>query len=504
MTQRSQETPAVGKIPFVYYHPTWQPSIHASIKKLRTDGKPTSLDQYDPDLGRKKHYFCPSCGYPCYRNPRKKKINRSGNKAFFSHNPVENAPFCPLRTYSGEGKHYLTENERSLAVESGRLTIISQWRSRPNEEELNGKEASVYSKTVESNEGEIASRPINRHTGSHQPISRAITSLDFIAKHIDEFLGQDIQLPSFNSPKPFLDVFIHASQIDSSIASSLEEALYWGCIKRIFLEKSYLGVSFGYQNHCVYFGIPMQYASDRGWSVDNLQGKFILIAGCLKKAKKCQAVENTKTIPRSCWQAIASDWGAVGIISESLVSILPHPHPTSMQWLEPPAIPSTEKSSPKKRTPYLPPPPQLHLDEEPKSLELPIPPRTPATGEQSKEQLEASSINASDNQQAHPQQPQDQPIESKKTETPKLTSQSQSLPDTSKPKLTRQRDSFPTTMPNVQVASVNDNERENQFSTPRGKNKKRKSRISSLRKNFVSFWNGFNKIVNSIRSFLRL
>ncbi|NJK51384.1 hypothetical protein HC931_27785 [Candidatus Gracilibacteria bacterium] len=504
MTPRPQNKQLTGKIPFVYYHPTWQPSLNAPIWKLRSSGKLISIDQYEPDLGDKKRYFCPRCGYPCYRSPKYKPFDKSNRSARFCHHPLENHPPCNLRTDQAEGKRYVNQQSRSQAVESGCLTIISQWRSRPNEEELNGKEASVYSKTVESDEGEIASRPINRHIGSHQQIPRAITSLDFIAKHIDEFLGQDIQLPSFNSPEPFLDVFIHASQIDSSIAHN-GEALYWGLVERVSFVNNYLCISFGYLNHCVYFGIPMQYASDRGWSLNNLKGRYIIIAGCLEKAKKCQAVENTKPVPRSCWQVIASDWGAVGIISESLVSILPLPHPTTMQWLEPPPIQSTEKSNPKVREQELPPPPQIHLVQKSKSLELPIPPCPPATSEQSKKQLEASLINASSNQQALPQPPQNQPIKSRNTETPKLPPQSQSFRDATKlaPKL----DSFPTTMPDVQFSSINAIERENQFSTPRGKNKRRKSRSGFLRKmrqNFIFVLDGLNQIVSWIRSLVRL
>lgn len=88
-----------------------------------------------------------------------------------------------------------------------------------------------------------------------------------------------------------------------------------------------------YKEHCVYLGILEENAFERGWTVENLRGKYIVVAGGLKPAPKCQAIEDIKPTPRRCWHIIAKEWGAAGIIKEELVAILPHP--TGVEWVEP-------------------------------------------------------------------------------------------------------------------------------------------------------------------------
>ncbi len=341
MKRRSQDKQLKGKIPFVYYHPLWKPSVHSQMWKLRKEGKQTTIEQYDPDLGAKKCYFCPRCGYLCYRSPKIKNVSRSGDRAFFSHWPDKNAPICKWRTAKAEGKRYLTQEECLQAVEDGCLTIILQWQQRPSEEELLSKESSVYRGTVEKADGLLAKDPIYRHTEFQRLIPRKITTLQFIADHIDEFLGQDIRLPNSMSPEPFLELFIHVSELQQEVRQ--DSALYWGRADRVSIIKGYICISFGYQEHCVYFGILQDNASERGWTVENLQGKYLVVAGQLKPALKCQAMEDSKPIPRRCWQLIAKEWGAAGVVSERLVGILPHP--TEVEWVEPTAIPKVETSS---------------------------------------------------------------------------------------------------------------------------------------------------------------
>lgn len=330
-TRRSQNNQSKGKIPFVYYHPTWKPSAREPMWKLRQEGERTTLEQYNLKLGQKKRYFCPRCGYSCYRNPKEKIITRRNRTAFFSHHPVQNAPPCKLRTLQSEGKRYSTQEERSRAVEDGRLTIIPQWRQRPSEEELLGRDKSVYRGTVENAQGPIAGNPIHRHTGYQRLMPREITTLQFIADYIAEFLGQDIQLPNSISPEPFLDVFVHASEVQQRVCQY--SGLYWGRADRVSIIKGYICISFGYREHCVYLGVLEENASERGWTVENLRGKYVMVAGQLKPAPKCQAIEDTKPIPRRCWQVIAKEWGAAGIIKEELVAILPHQ--TGVEWVEP-------------------------------------------------------------------------------------------------------------------------------------------------------------------------
>jgi len=337
-TRRSQDNQSKGKIPFVYYHPTWEPSARKPMWKLRQEGERTTIEQYNLKLGQKKRYFCPRCGYSCYRNPKEGNIDRRNRTAFFSHHPVQNAPACKLRTLQSEGKRYLTQEECSRAVEDGSLTIVTEWRQKPSDEQLLGRDSSIYRETVEDPAGD----PIRRHAGSQRLIPRQITSLQFVTNQIDKFLGQDIQLPDFVNPEPFLDVFIHACEVQQEVRQ--DSALYWGRADRISIVKGYICISFGYKEHCVYFGILEENALARGWTVENLRGKYIVVAGRLKPALKCQAIEDTKPIPRRCWQLIAKEWGAAGVVSEELVGILPHP--TEVEWVEPTTIPKAAKSSP--------------------------------------------------------------------------------------------------------------------------------------------------------------
>lgn len=327
----NRDTQPKHKIRFVYYCQIWRPDGNEPIEKLRDRGSRITLEDWD--ISKDEHYFCPRCGWPCYRYPKKKKFDRRGD-AMFKHYPkTEESPICNLRTGQGEGKHYPTEVERKRAVADGRLTIISKWRPMPSDDEHNGIKSSIYQGTVEDDRGPLATRPIARHVGPEELKPSEVESLQFIAEHIDRFLGQDIQLPGFEEPEPFLDLFVHTSQ--AAVESRQTSALYWGRAERVSEINGYTCVSFGYRNHCVYFGIRQEVDAKRRWTVDNLKGRNIVIAGLLRKAPKIQEVENQRSNPRECWQIVPGEedsWGAVGVISEQFDSILP---PDLSEWVEP-------------------------------------------------------------------------------------------------------------------------------------------------------------------------
>jgi hypothetical protein len=331
--RRNRDAQPKHKIRFVYYDQIWRPDGNEPIEKLKDRGLLVRLTDWD--ISKDKHCFCPRCGWPCYRSPKYLPFGRSERYTFGHYRPGKGKepPSCNLRTGQREGKRYTTEVEKSRAVEDGRLTIIRKWAQIPSDDEHDGIEPSIYQGTVEAEQGPLATRPIVRHVGPAEFKTSEVTSLQFVAEHIDKFLGQDIQLPDFEEPEPFLDVFIHASQ--AAMENRQTPALYWGRAQKVYEINNYICVGFGYKDHCVFFGIRKEVAANRGWTVDNLIGRNIVIAGLLMKAPKIQKVENQRSNPRECWQIVpgkADSWGAVGVISEQFDSILP---PNLSEWVEP-------------------------------------------------------------------------------------------------------------------------------------------------------------------------
>jgi hypothetical protein len=107
---------------YVYFHKTWIPSLEGSLEILLKKGICTSIENYEPDEGINRKYFCPRCGYPCYRSPRDGKPTRDNKPADFRHFPYEPYRPCNFRSNNSEGQKYTTEVEKHKAIQDGCLT----------------------------------------------------------------------------------------------------------------------------------------------------------------------------------------------------------------------------------------------------------------------------------------------------------------------------------------------------------------------------------------------
>lgn len=320
---------------YVYHLEDWEPSLTGSLRRLLEEGTLTSLEEYKVSIGDRKKYFCPRCGYPCRKHPRPKKIEIFKTRSDFRHFPVKEHRECIFRTKKPEGKKDLTESQRRQAQEDGRLTVIAEWLSEPDDNEFDGLDGSSRG-VSEKDDGPETGRPISQET-SELDHPRKINTLQFICDRIHQFLHQDIQLPDrkVNEHEMFKNVFIHASDIQA--IHRQKSFLFWGCIERVCEVEGNLCICFGYEQHCLYLAFPLRFASRRGWIEQSLLNRYVVVAGYLRPTQKFQAMENNLgNLHRQCWKVVTSDWGAVGLIREDLVWLLPHPHPDQMTWVEPP------------------------------------------------------------------------------------------------------------------------------------------------------------------------
>ncbi|NJM68470.1 MAG: hypothetical protein HC851_23810 [Acaryochloris sp. RU_4_1] len=307
------------------------------MRRLLEEGTPTSLEEYDWKIGDRKKYFCPRCGYPCRRHPRKRNRTKVGTLLDFRHFPKRKWRECRFRTKKSEGKKYLTESQRRQAQEDGRLTVIEKWLSEPNDREVDSLDNSSgqYRGVNESDDGSETDRPIGRYKYGIAQYPRVIETVQFICDYTDQFLYQDIQLPDRNANEHeiFTDVFIHASHIQTY--HRRKSFLYWGRIERVCDVEGHLCICFGYQDHCLYLAIPHRFASRRGWTEQSILNRYVVAAGYLQPTPKFQAMEDSlDNLHRQCWKVVSDDWGAVGLIKEDLVRLLPHPD--QIAWVEPP------------------------------------------------------------------------------------------------------------------------------------------------------------------------
>jgi uncharacterized Zn finger protein (UPF0148 family) len=321
-----------SKIPYVIFHQNWNPIDNIdskNINKLRDEGTIKIIENINIDTEEGK-LFCPSCGYPCTRSPRKKSFSKDGRKAYLKHQSNSSRPDCNLSKYEGEGERYDNEEKCSKAVASGKLSIIRQWREEPSEREWINQEASLYNGTIEDKNGKLANRSISRHISFELEKPNNITTLDYITRNIDKFMYQDIILPNSSVPESFSDIFIHFTKATSKLLEANIERIYWGEVKHVEKVGNFIRIAFGCEKHCVDFAISTKL---KKYTVEYLAGKYIAIAGKLERShSQSQDNENQLGQARPCWRVATDKWGAVGIIKiESLILLSIN----EFQWVDP-------------------------------------------------------------------------------------------------------------------------------------------------------------------------
>jgi hypothetical protein len=243
---------------YVYSHETWIPSLEGSLEILLREGICTSIEDYDPEIGVNKKYFCPRCGYPCYRYPKNGRPTSNNKPADFRHFYYEVYRRCNFRSNNSEGQKYTTEVEKYKAIQDERLVIIDEWRYRNDENSFGDDSPGQYSGVNEDENGLDNGRAIGRYTLEGRNTPRKITTLQFILDNFMEFYAKDIQLPDFLAPEPFADIFIHASQAHEYLERE-QSAIFWGRVESnetITVIDGFVCIAFGYDTHCLYFGFP--------------------------------------------------------------------------------------------------------------------------------------------------------------------------------------------------------------------------------------------------------
>ncbi|PZD71075.1 hypothetical protein C1752_08278 [Acaryochloris thomasi RCC1774] len=319
----------------VYFNTTWDYTAHQPLQELIDTGIATSIYEYDPAFKGQQLYFCYRCGYPCYRNPTEGVSVNPNKRPFFAHYSIPNHPPCKLRTSQGEGQSYSSEVIKGKAVEDQCLTIIDSWCSLPEEQELAENESSQYSGTVEDEFGPPACKPIVRYLGLQELTERRIYSVQYIAWHLHLFIDRDIQLPECLHSNLFQDAFIHASAVFSLETGT--PGLYWGRVRSLMWIGEFLYIAFGYDTHCFYLAISKENVKARGWSVDYLQGRYIVAAGQLAESLLLQDREEQFYSSRVCRVVEAQEWGASGIVSRKEERFLPS---IDVEWVDPAIFPN--------------------------------------------------------------------------------------------------------------------------------------------------------------------
>jgi hypothetical protein len=323
---------------YVYFHETWIPSLEGSLEILLREGICTSIEDYDPQIGTKKKYFCPRCGYPCLRSPTDGKPTRNNKPAYFAHFPCKEKRPCNFRSNNSEGQKYATVVEKHKAIQDGYLTIIDEWLCKNDESSFGDNSPGQYSGVNEDKNGVDTGRAIGRYTLEGRNTPRKITTLQFILDNFMEFYAQDIQLPDFSNPEPFADIFIHASQAHDYLERE-QSAIFWGRVESnetITVIDGYVCIAFGYDTHCLYFGFPEEHLLNRGLTINDLPGRYVAISGkiSLTKSRIREAESNAHpNLNRTCRRVVNKAWGGFGIFKDEIIEFLPLP--IDIHWIEP-------------------------------------------------------------------------------------------------------------------------------------------------------------------------
>jgi hypothetical protein len=322
---------------YVYFHETWIPSFEGSLEILLREGICTSIEDYDPQIGTKKKYFCPRCGYPCLRSPTDGKPTRNNKPAYFAHFPCKEKRPCNFRSNNSEGQKYTTVVEKHKAIQDGYLTIIDEWLCKNEESSFGDNSPGQYSGVNEDENGVDTGRAIGRYTLEGRNTPRKITTLQFILDNFMEFYAQDIQLPDFSNPEPFADIFIHASQAHEYLERE-QSAIFWGRVESnetITVIDEFVCIAFGYNTHCLYFVFPEENLLNQRLTINDLPGRHVAITGRILESERFQKAENTiyPNLNRTCRRVGNKAWGGFGIFKDEIIEFLPFP--INIQWIDP-------------------------------------------------------------------------------------------------------------------------------------------------------------------------
>jgi hypothetical protein len=323
---------------YVYFHETWIPSLEGSLEILLREGICTSIEDYDPDIGVKKKYFCPRCGYPCYRSPRDGKPTRNNKPADFRHFHYEPCRPCNFRSNNSEGQKYTTDVEKYKAIQDGRLTIIDEWLFNNDENSFGDDSPGQYSGVNEDENGIDTGHAIGRYTLEGRNTPRKITTLQFILDNFMEFYAQDIQLPDFLAPEPFANIFIHACQAHEYLERE-QSAIFWGRVESnetITIIDGFVCIAFGYDTHCLYFGFPAKNLLNGRFTINDLPGKYVAISGKISSSNRRLQEAESNTHPnlnRTCRRVVNKAWGGFGIFKDEIIEFLSLP--IDIHWIDP-------------------------------------------------------------------------------------------------------------------------------------------------------------------------
>jgi hypothetical protein len=323
---------------YVYFHKTWIPSLEGSLEILLKKGTCTPIEDYDPEIGVNKKYFCPRCGYPCYRSPRDGKPTRNNQPVNFRHFPDEKFRPCNYRSNNSEGQKYIDEVKKYKAIQDGRLTIIDEWLCKNDENSSGDDSSGQYSGVNEDENGLDTGRAIGRYTLEGKNIPRQISTLQFILDNFMEFYAQDIQLPDFSNPELFSDIFIHASQAHEYLGRE-QSAIFWGRVESnetITVINGFVCIAFGYDTHCLYFGFPEENLLNGRFTINDLPGRYVAISGkIILSNKRLQEAESNAhpNLNRTCRRVVNIAWGGFGVFQDEIVKFLPLP--IDIHWKDP-------------------------------------------------------------------------------------------------------------------------------------------------------------------------
>jgi hypothetical protein len=310
--------PVESKIPYVIYHPNWDPRGSLPIQVLLDEGIPTYLDEWAPE--KSKLYYCPQCGVNCYKSPKEQEIHTNNVPVFFGHFGSFKDIKCSLRTTQGDSKRFDTETEKKKAVEDGKLTIIKSWRKTPDEEQFLNRNQTTFTKVAEDEHSPTSTFPIGRHVGVEHQVPHEISSLFWIGRQIEKYWGQSIQLPGMSEDDYFRNKFFHAHDFDEEYNE--QPCIVWGLVENILNYSEHVLIRFQYKSHIITFKIPQLIVQRRRWTIEFLKGNLIMVVGRVKKNEPIYTQIESLPCFQNVWSISIEYWGQAAIITSKYASSL--------------------------------------------------------------------------------------------------------------------------------------------------------------------------------------
>lgn len=182
------------RIAYAYFDPSWNNRTQSILQLVRTEVEPL-----DYQLEMKEHLFCPSCYEHLTRVPADPSLSFmvDGKDALFRHLPIENAPYCNLRSGMMVGKKFNSQEEAAKAVEEGDVVVISGFmQERPQNnprDPFDGDEQPLQT-DFESIDGVEVDVPISRHNGESFKLPSKVTSIQSLCTNFRQNFYRDIHV----------------------------------------------------------------------------------------------------------------------------------------------------------------------------------------------------------------------------------------------------------------------------------------------------------------------